>query len=110
MDMRNMGNMGNMGSMMKQMRQMQKKMAEDQADLNAQTFTGASPDDMVKATFTGERKMTDLTIKPEAIDPDDPDMLADLVVAAVNDALGQVEAQTKQTLGKYTQGMNIPGM
>ncbi|RXI80165.1 YbaB/EbfC family nucleoid-associated protein [Levilactobacillus suantsaii] len=105
-----MGNMGNMGNMMKQMRQMQKKMAEDQAALNAQSFTGTSPDDLVKATFTGERKMTDLTIKPEAIDPDDPDMLADLVVAAVNDALTKVEDQTKQTLGKYTQGMNIPGM
>lgn len=107
--MRNMGNM-NMGNMMKQMRTMQKKMAEDQANLNAQSFTGTSPDDLVKATFSGDRKMTDLTIDPQAIDPDDPDMLADLVVAAVNDALGQVEAQTKQTLGKYTQGMNIPGM
>ena len=105
-----MRNMGNMGNMMKQMRQMQKKMEEDQANLNAQSFTGVSPDSMVQATFTGERKMTDLTIKPEAIDPDDPDMLADLVLAAVNDAVGQVDDATKQSLGKYTQGMNIPGM
>ncbi len=105
-----MRNMGNMGSMMKQMRQMQKKMEQDQANLNAQCFTGTSPDDLVQATFTGERKMTDLTIKPEAIDPDDPDMLADLVLAAVNDALGKVDDTTKQTMGKYTQGMNIPGM
>ncbi|WP_143462952.1 YbaB/EbfC family nucleoid-associated protein [Levilactobacillus enshiensis] len=105
-----MRNMGNMGNMMKQMRQMQKKMEEDQNNLNAQSFTGTSPDSMVQATFTGDRKMTDLTIKPEAIDPDDPDMLADLVLAAVNDALGQIESTTQQTLGKYTQGMNIPGM
>jgi len=105
-----MRNMGNMGNMMKQMRQMQKKMEEDQNNLNAQSFTGTSPDNMVQATFTGDRKMTDLTIKPEAIDPDDPDMLADLVLAAVNDALTKVDETTKQTLGKYTQGMNIPGM
>jgi len=102
--------MGNMGNMMKQMRQMQKKMGEDQEALNAQTFTGTSPDDLVTATFTGDRKMTDLTIKPEAIDPDDPDMLADLVLAAVNEALTGIDEQTKQTMGKYTQGMNIPGM
>ncbi|KRN02477.1 hypothetical protein FD13_GL001930 [Levilactobacillus senmaizukei DSM 21775 = NBRC 103853] len=102
--------MRNMGNMMKQMKQMQKKMAEDQAELNAQTFTGTSPDDLVTATFTGERKMTDLSIKPEAIDPDDPDMLADLVLAAVNEALTKVDDTTKQSLGKYTQGLNIPGM
>lgn len=105
-----MRGMGNMGNMMKQMRQMQKKMEADQAALNNQTFTGTSPDDLVTATFTGDRKMTDLSIKPEAIDPDDPDMLADLVLAAVNQALTAVDEQTKSTLGKYTQGMNIPGM
>lgn len=105
-----MRGMENMGNMMKQMRQMQKKMEADQAALNAQTFTGASPDDLVKATFTGDRKMTDLTIKPEAIDPDDPDMLADLVLAAVNAALTEVDETTKKSLGKYTQGMNIPGL
>ena len=105
-----MRGMGSMGNMMKQMRQMQKKMEADQAALNAQTFTGASPDDLVKATFTGDRKMTDLTIKPEAIDPDDPDMLADLVLAAVNAALAEVDETTKKSLGKYTQGMNIPGL
>lgn len=105
-----MRNMGNMGNMMKQMRQMQKKMAEDQANLNVQSFTGTSPDDLVQATFTGDRKMTDLKIKPEAIDPDDPDMLADLVLAAVNEAIAKVDESTQQTMGKYTQGLNIPGM
>lgn len=105
-----MRGMGNMGNMMKQMRQMQKKMTADQEALNAKTFTGTSPDDLVTATFTGDRKMTDLAIKPEAIDPDDPDMLADLVLAAVNNALTEVEDETKKSMGKYTQGMNIPGM
>lgn len=105
-----MRGMGNMGNMMKQMRQMQKKMEEDQANLNAQTFTGTSPDELVTATFTGDRKMTDLAIKPEAIDPDDPDMLADLVLAAVNNALGEIDKTTQTTMGKYTQGMNIPGL
>ena len=63
---------------------------------------------MVKATFTGERRMKDLTINPEAIDPDDPDMLSDFVLAAVNDALEKVDKATEETMGKYTKG--LPGM
>lgn len=103
-----MRGMGNMGNMMKQMRQMQKKMGEEQETLNKQEFTGVAPDEMVKATFTGERRMKDLTINPEAIDPDDPDMLSDFVLAAVNDALEKVDKATEETMGKYTKG--LPGM
>ncbi|UQS87003.1 YbaB/EbfC family nucleoid-associated protein [Nicoliella spurrieriana] len=98
----------NMNKMLKQVKQMQKQMGEEQAELNKQEFTGTAPDDMVKVTFTGDRKMTDMQIKPEAIDPDDPDMLSDLVLTAVNEALGKVEDATQSTLGKYTKGM--PGM
>lgn len=61
-------------------------MAEEQETLNNTEFTGVAPDDMVKAVFTGDRRMKDLAIKPEAIDPDDPDMLSDVILAAVNDA------------------------
>lgn len=100
-----MRGMGNMQNMMKQMKKMQQQMTTEQAALNEETFTGKAPDDMVTVTFTGDKKMQDIAIKPEAVDPDDVEMLQDLVVAAVNDALAQVDAQTKSTMGKYTQGL-----
>lgn len=105
-----MRGMGNMQSMMKQMKKMQAQMTAEQAALNEQTFTGAAPDDMVKVTFTGDKKMKDITINPDAVDPDavdpdDVDMLQDLVVAAVNDALTKVDEQTQSTMGKYTKGL-----
>ncbi|WP_127849421.1 YbaB/EbfC family nucleoid-associated protein [Lacticaseibacillus hulanensis] len=99
--------MGNMQNMMRQVKKMQKDMEKAQADLNAATFTGTSAQDLVTATFTGDRKMTELSIKPEAIDPDDPDMVADLVLEAVNNALAEVEKETQAKMGKYTRGMGI---
>ncbi|MCL0330308.1 YbaB/EbfC family nucleoid-associated protein [Apilactobacillus xinyiensis] len=98
----------NMNQMMKQVKQMQKKMGADQEELNKKEFTGVSPEDMVKVVFTGDRKMKDMQINSEAIDPDDPDMLSDLVISAVNDALAKVDKETSETMGKYTKG--IPGM
>lgn len=100
-----MRGMGNMQNMMKQMKKMQQQMATEQAALNEETFTGKAPDDMVTVTFTGDKKMQDIRIKPAAVDPDDVDMLQDLIVAAVNDALTQVDAQTQDQMGKYTKGL-----
>ena len=65
------------------------------------------PDDMVTATFSGDNQLIDLKIKPEAVDPDDIDMLQDLVIAAVKDGMKQVNDATQQKLGKYTQGMGL---
>lgn len=93
---------------MKQMKKMQKELGQEQENLKQQEFKGVSPDDMVTVTFSGDKKMTDIQIKPEAIDPDDPDMLGDLVLAAVNDGLTKVDKATQDTMGKYTKG--IPGM
>lgn len=104
--MPNMG-MGNMQNMMRQVQKMQKEMEKAQDELNAATFTGTSAQDLVTATFTGDRKMTALNIKPEAIDPDDPDMVADLVLEAVNNALTSVDKETKAKMGKYTRGLGI---
>jgi DNA-binding YbaB/EbfC family protein len=105
-DMR--GGMGNMQSMMRQMQKMQKKVTEEQERLNETEFAGFAPDEMVKVVFTGDHKMKDIVINPEAIDEDDPDMLQDLIVAAVNDAMNKVDSETNKTMGKYTKGM--PGM
>ncbi|ORN07900.1 Nucleoid-associated protein [Lentilactobacillus parabuchneri] len=103
-----MMNRMNMNNMMKQMKKMQKELGQEQENLKQQEFKGVSPDDMVTVTFSGDKKMTDIQIKPEAIDPDDPDMLGDLVLAAVNDGLTKVDKSTQDTMGKYTKG--IPGM
>ena len=97
----------NMQQMMKQAQKMQKKMMEEQQDLAAQSFTGVAPNEMVKATFSGDKKLVDLQIKPEAVDPDDVDMLSDLVVAAINDGLAKVDEATQAKLGKYTKGLGL---
>ena len=97
----------NMQQMMKQAKKMQQKMMEEQQNLAKEEFIGVSPDEMVKATFTGDKKLTDLQIDPQAVDPDDVDMLADLVLAAVNDGLDKVDVATQQKFGKYTKGLNI---
>lgn len=106
---RGMGNFNNMnmGNMMKQMKQMQKKMAEDQETLNRQSFVGVSPEELVKATFSGARQLVDLEINPKAIDPEDPDMLSDLIMTAVNDGLEKVATATEQSMGKYTNGLGL---
>lgn len=97
----------NMQQMMKQAKQMQKKMMEEHEELAKQEFVGKAPDDMVTATFTGDNKLVDLQIKPEAVDPDDVDMLSDLVVAAINDGMKKVNDATQSKLGKYTRGLGM---
>ncbi len=102
-----MGAMGgmNMQQMMKQAKKMQAEMAEQQATITAQSFTGESADGLVKATFTGDRKLTDIKIAAAAIDPDDPDMLQDLIIDAVNKGLAEIDRATQAGLGKYTKGL-----
>ena len=97
----------NMQQMVKQAKAMQKKMMAEHEELAKQEFVGKAPDDMVTATFSGDKQLIDLKIKPEAVDPDDIDMLQDLVIAAVKDGMKQVNDATQQKLGKYTQGMGL---
>ena len=97
----------NMQQIMKQAKAMQKKMMAEHEELAKQEFVGKAPDDMVTATFSGDNQLIDLKIKPEAVDPDDIDMLQDLVIAAVKDGMKQVNDATQQKLGKYTQGMGL---
>ncbi|WP_137596960.1 YbaB/EbfC family nucleoid-associated protein [Paucilactobacillus kaifaensis] len=103
-----MRGMGNMQQMMKQAQKMQKQMMAEQEELNSQEFTGSAPDNMVTTTFTGDKKLKDIKINAEAVDPDDVDMLQDLVLAAINDGLQKVDDATQKTMGKYSKGM--PGM
>ncbi|MBV7509613.1 YbaB/EbfC family nucleoid-associated protein [Bacillus sp. sid0103] len=102
------GGMGNMQNMMKQMQKMQKKMAEAQEELGEKKIEGTAGGGMVTVVVTGHREVVDVIIKPEAVDPDDVEMLQDLVLAATNDALKKVEELTNSTMGQFTKGMNLP--
>lgn len=99
-----MGGM-NMQQMMKQAKKLQEQMAQEQQTITEQEFVGKSADDMVVATFTGDRHLKEIAIKPDAIDPDDPDMLQDLIIDAVNKGLSQIDQATQASLGKYTKGL-----
>lgn len=102
-----MRGMGNMQGMMKQVQKMQKDMEKAQGALNEKEFIGEATNQLVTATFTGDRKMKDLIIKEDVVDPEDIEMLQDLVTMAVNDALTKIEKETDSTMGKYTKG--LPG-
>nr|WP_198936759.1 YbaB/EbfC family nucleoid-associated protein [Domibacillus epiphyticus] len=102
------GGMGNMQNMMKQMQKMQKQMQEAQEELSAKQFEGTAGGGMVKVSMSGQKQVVDVQIKEEVVDPDDIDMLQDLVLAAVNDALKKVDDETNQKMGQFTKGMNLP--
>lgn len=99
------GGMPNMQKLMKQAQQMQKEMETARKEINETEFVGKSASDLVVATFTGDNKLKDLQIKADVIDPEDPDMLQDLIVDAVNHGLVQISEATEQKMGKYTKGL-----
>src|SRR5699024_293187 len=101
---------GNMGGMMKQMQKMQKDMEKAQNDLIEMEFEASSGGgrDTVKASGSGE--IIDVEINEEVVDAEDVEMLQDLVLAATNDVMKQIEDKTEATMGKFTKGLNIPGM
>lgn len=84
-----------------------KRNGEAQELLNKTEFTGKATNELVKAVFTGDRRMKDIQINEEVVDPDDIEMLQDLVVMAVNDAITQIDVETEKKLGKYAKG--LPG-
>jgi DNA-binding YbaB/EbfC family protein len=102
------GGMGNMQKMMKQMQKMQKDMAKAQEELGEQKIEGTAGGGMV--TVTGHKEVVDVQIKEEVVDPEDVEMLQDLILAATNDALKKAEELTNNTMGQFTKGMNLPGM
>jgi DNA-binding YbaB/EbfC family protein len=104
------GGMGNMQKMMKQMQKMQKDMAKAQEELAEQKIEGTAGGGMVTVFVTGNKEIVDVIIKEEVVDPEDVEMLQDLVLAATNDALKKADELTNQTMGQFTKGMNLPGM
>ncbi|OQX06445.1 MAG: YbaB/EbfC family nucleoid-associated protein [Desulfobacteraceae bacterium IS3] len=107
MDMKSMGNMGNM---MKQAQKLQSKMMKLQEELAEKTIEGSAGGGMVKAVANGKQQVISIRIEKEVIDPEDPDMLQDLVLSAVNDALQKSQEMVSDEMGKLTGGFNIPGL
>lgn len=105
-----MRGMGNMQQMMRKMQKMQKDMMDAQEGLKNLTVEGSVSGDMVKVVANGDGKILDIMIKPEIVDPEDIDMLQDMVLTAVNDALEKSTKLKEETLGKFTNGLNIPGL
>lgn len=97
-------------AMMRQVQKMQEALKAKTEELEGREFTGTASGEMVSVTMTGKHQVTAVKIKPEAVDPDDIEMLEDLVAAAVNDAIRQVDETTESEMGKITGGLNIPGL
>jgi DNA-binding YbaB/EbfC family protein len=102
---------GGLGKMlMKQMEEMQRKMERIQAELGQERIEATAGGGMVLAAANGLGTLVDLQIKAEVVDPDDVEMLQDLVLAAVNEALERAQARREARMGEVTGGLNVPGM
>lgn len=100
--------MKNLASMMKQAQAMQEKMQEMQAALERHEVSGSAGGGMIQVTLNGKGEMRRIKIDPTLIDPADPEMLEDLVVAAHNDAKAKVEVHMHEEMAKVTGGLNLP--
>ena len=98
----------NMQAMLRQAQAMQKDMMKAKEEIENTVFEGVASSGLVKVEINGAFEMISVKIDPSVVDPEDVEMLQDLIVVAVNDALKKVEDTTASTMGKFTQGMNLP--
>jgi hypothetical protein len=100
----------NMNQMMKQAKKMQEEMAKTQAELQERVIEGSAGGGAVTAKVNGKQRILEIKIKPEVVDPEDVEMLEDLIVAAINDAIKQSQDMVSTEMAKITGGLNIPGL
>ena len=101
---------GNSKNMMKQMQKMKKQMEDMQAEIEAKEIEASAGGGAVTVTVTGKKEIVDIKIDESVVDPEDVEMLQDLVMAAANEALRQAEEMMNKEMGKLTGGLNIPGL
>lgn len=101
---------GNMQKMVKQVQKMQADMARLQEELGSRTVESTAGGGAVKAVANGKMEVVSIEIKPEAVDPEDVEMLQDLILTAVNGAIKQAQEMVSREMGKVTGGMNMPGL
>ncbi|MBM7615570.1 YbaB/EbfC family nucleoid-associated protein [Alkaliphilus hydrothermalis] len=105
-----MGGMPNMNNMMKQVQQMQKKMVELQEELNEKELETSAGGGAVIVKINGKKEILAIDIKPEVVDADDVEMLQDLIMAAVNEAIRSAEEMTSKEMSKVTGNVSLPGL
>lgn len=101
---------GNMQQMLKQAQRMQANIAKLQEELEAREYEASAGGGMVNVRANGKKELLSIEIKPEAVDPDDVEMLQDMVVAAVNEAMRKAEADQSASMSKLTGGLNLGGL
>lgn len=101
---------GNMQNMMRQMQKAQRQMEEAQRKIEETEITTTSGGGMVEVVVNGKNEVLSVTIDPEVLDPEDVDILQDMIVVAVNDGLRQVAQLSEREMSKVTGGLNIPGL
>lgn len=104
------GGAQDMNAMIRQAQKMQDKITELQEDIEARDFTASVGGGAVEVVVAGKKNIKSLTIKPEVVDPEDIEMLQDLVISAVNEAIANVEKVTEEEMTKVTGGVSLPGL
>ena len=100
----------NQAAMMKQAQKMQQDMLRMQEEMENKTYTASAGGGMVTAEVSGKHQLVNLTIKEEAVDPDDVDMLQDMIIAAVNEAMRAADADAANNMSRLTGGLNLGGL
>lgn len=100
----------NMGNMMKQVQQMQNKMTKMQSEIESKEFTASAGGGAIKVTVNGKKELLNIELAEAIVDPDDIEMLQDLIMIAVNEAMREAGEVMEKSMGKMTGGMNIPGL
>ena len=100
----------NQAAMMKQAQKMQQEMLRMQEEMETKTYSATAGGGMVKAVVNGKHEVQELEINPEAVDPDDVEMLQDMVIAAVNEAMRTADTDSANSMSKLTGGLNLGGL
>ena len=104
------GGAQNMNQMIKQAQRMQDQITELQEDIEEREFSETAGGGAVEVVISGKKTIKSLTLKPEVVDPEDIDMLQDLIISAVNEAINNVESTTEAEMSKITGGVSLPGL
>ena len=101
---------GNQAAMMKQVQKMQQEMLRMQEEMENKTYSASAGGGMVTASVNGKHELVNIEINPEAVDPDDVDMLQDMVIAAVNEAMRAADVDSANNMSRLTGGLNLGGL
>ena len=104
------GGTPNMNNMMKQVKKMQEQMEKAQSEIEEKEFSSSAGGGVVEATVNGKKEVLSVKINPDVVDPEDVEMLEDLIMVAINDAMTKAANYNEETMGKLTGGINIPGL